>query len=82
MVDQASAQNEGMDPSFAKEKGQSSTQYLNDTPITFGLFGLLLASAVVAIIVRSTRSNRRVVSNDTFDGIPTEGVESMQGLLE
>jgi hypothetical protein len=39
-------------------------QRMSDTPITLGLFSLLLASAVVGLLVRATRRSTRV----TFTG--------------
>jgi len=60
----------------AEKKGNSLIQRMADTPITSGLFGLLLASAVIGMIVRASRSyrstrltftGRRISTNDESD---------------
>jgi hypothetical protein len=83
-VDQAIAENNGMDPSAAEEKGQSLIHHITDTPVTFGLFGLLLASAAVVMIVRSYRRStyRRAFMDDANDSTPAADVETNQALLE
>jgi hypothetical protein len=77
-----------MDQTTAGKKGQSLMQRMTDVPITFGLFGLLLASAAVGIIARATRSYRRSTrltftspSVDFEEGIPPSDMEQ-QALLE
>jgi len=77
-----------MDRSAIEKKGQSLIQRMTDTPITFGLFSLLLASAVVGMIVRATRSYRRstrlTFSGRTinYDGVPASDIESNQAFAE
>jgi len=64
-----------------------------NTPITFGLFSLLLASAVVGMVVKATHSYRRqtrltftgrtIASDDCdYDGVASSDIESNQQFLE
>jgi len=65
-------------------------QRMTDTPITFGLLSLLLASAVVGMAVRATRSYRRsarltftgrTIASE-YDGLAASDIESNQAFLE
>jgi hypothetical protein len=77
-----------LDQASAEQKGQSVIQRMADTPITVGLFGLLLASVVVGLVVRATRrSNRltftgRTVTTDEgdYNDVPASDIE--QAFLE
>jgi hypothetical protein len=66
---------------------------MEDVPITSGLFGLLLASAIIGMIVRAARSYRhstrltfthRANTNDegSYSGVVESDIESNQALLE
>jgi len=78
-----------MEQAGEEKKGQSLIQRMADTPITVGLFGLLLASVVVGMVVRATRrrSNRltftgRTITTDegNYDDVPASDIE--QAFLE
>jgi hypothetical protein len=77
-----------------EKKDKSLFQRLADTPITTGVFGLLLASAAIGMIVRVGRSYRRAnrvtftgrsIVNDgaNYDGIDgISDVEANQAFIE
>jgi hypothetical protein len=78
-----------LDQASAEKKGQSVIQRMADTPVTVGLFGLLLASVVVGMVVRATRrrSNRltftgRTITTDEgdYNDVPASDIE--QAFLE
>jgi hypothetical protein len=82
-----------VDKVAAKEKGQSLIQRMRDTPITSGLFGFLLASAVIGFVVRFVASCRRssrvtfagraiTAQEGSFDSFPGSDLESNQAFIE
>jgi hypothetical protein len=73
-----------MEQAGEEKKGQTLIQRMADTPITLGLFGLLLASAVVAMVVRASRRSQRLTftgrsvtvnDEDEYNGVPATDVE-------
>jgi len=79
-----------LDQVSAEKKDPSLIKRMAETPITFGLFSLLIASAVVGVGVRATRRYRRS-TRLTFTGrtvageyedVPASDIESNQAFLE
>jgi len=79
--------------SAVEKKGSALIQRVTSTPITFGLFSLLLASAVIGMGVRVTRSYRRsnrltfngrtITSDDRdYDIVAASDIESNQPFIE
>jgi hypothetical protein len=73
-----------MEQAGEEKTGQSLIQRMADTPITLGLFGLLVASAVVAMVVRASRRSQRLTftgrsitvnDEDEYNGVPATDVE-------
>jgi hypothetical protein len=76
--------------SAAEKKGSALMQRMTNTPITFGLLSLLLASAIVGLAVRATRSYRRsarltftgrTIASE-YEGLEASDIESNHAFLE